>query len=75
MFNPLTKNPDRQQALASYRDLAQGYEATCTRIQGIRAAAIALLALCEGDTVFDVACGGRCNAAGSGAGGRCARAG
>lgn len=57
MFNPLTKDPDRQQALARYRDLAQGYEATCTHIQGIRAAAIALLTLHEGDTVFDVACG------------------
>ena len=57
MFNPLTKSPDRAQSLASYRGLASGYEATCTRIQGIRTAAIALLALRDGDTVFDVACG------------------
>ena len=32
MLNPLTKPPGRQPALASYRDLAQGYEATCKRI-------------------------------------------
>ena len=57
MFNSLTKRPDRAQALASYRDLAPGYEAACTHIQGIRAAAITLLALRDGDTVFDVACG------------------
>jgi demethylmenaquinone methyltransferase/2-methoxy-6-polyprenyl-1,4-benzoquinol methylase len=49
--------PDRTKALASYSAMAEGYDATCKRILGIRADAVRSLALREGETVFDVACG------------------
>jgi len=53
----LRTTPDREQALARYRALAAGYDATCKRIVEIRAAAIDALLLRGGETVFDVACG------------------
>lgn len=49
--------PDRAAALDRYRSLAGGYDASCGRIHGIRAAAIDALQLRGGETVFDVACG------------------
>ncbi len=49
--------PDRAVALASYRALAGGYDESCRWLDRIRIAALDLLALRPGDTVFDVACG------------------
>lgn len=49
--------PDRQTALRSYRHLAAGYDASCTRIEEARRLAIALLDVRPGDIVYDVACG------------------
>lgn len=48
---------DRQRALQSYQRLAATYDRSCRPIHGIRAAAIDLLQLRTGQTVFDVACG------------------
>lgn len=53
----LRDGPDRDTALARYRALASGYDATCGRIVNIRRAAIDALRLRGGETVFDVACG------------------
>ena len=53
-FRPL---PDRPRALASYRRFAAGYDATCGRIEAIRAEAFGSLALAPGERVLDVACG------------------
>jgi ubiquinone/menaquinone biosynthesis C-methylase UbiE len=53
----LRLGPDRDAALARYRAMAAGYDATCTRILPLREAAIDSLALKGGETVFDVACG------------------
>ena len=53
-FRPL---PDRSRALDSYRRFAAGYDATCGRIEAIRAEAIGSLALAPGERVLDVACG------------------
>ena len=53
-FRPL---PDRPRAIANYRRFAAGYDATCGRIEAIRAEAVAALALAPGDRVLDVACG------------------
>lgn len=52
-----TRPPDRQRALASYRALAPGYDASCRHIEKIRRDAIASLRLQPNETVFDVACG------------------
>lgn len=49
--------PDRETALASYRQLADTYDAHCRWVDGVRADALTMLALREGDVVFDVACG------------------
>ena len=51
------KQPDAQCAIASYRDLAGDYDATCHRTMPIRKEAIALLELRPGDVAVDVACG------------------
>jgi SAM-dependent methyltransferase len=53
-FRPL---PDRPRALAHYRRVAAGYDASCSRIEPIRAEAIAWLSLAPGERVLDVACG------------------
>jgi demethylmenaquinone methyltransferase/2-methoxy-6-polyprenyl-1,4-benzoquinol methylase len=49
--------PDRAVALERYRRLATSYDASCSNILGVRAAAIDALRLAPGDTVIDVACG------------------
>ena len=49
--------PDRERALARYRAMAAEYDASCRRILRPREAAIGLLELKGGETVFDVACG------------------
>ena len=48
---------DADLARARYRDLAEGYDGTCRRIQSIRAAAVAALDLRPGQHVADIACG------------------
>lgn len=57
MFENLHRVPDRALALARYRALAPGYDATCRRVERMRRAALEVLALKEGQIVFDVACG------------------
>jgi ubiquinone/menaquinone biosynthesis C-methylase UbiE len=57
LFENLRPLPDRPRALANYRRFAAGYDATCGRIEALRAEAIAALALAPGDRVLDVACG------------------
>lgn len=44
-------------AIARYRTLAQDYDASCWRIEPLRALAIQSLALQPGERVLDVACG------------------
>ena len=53
----LHRRPDVSLARARYADMARGYDATCHRIESLRALAIDKLALRPGDTVIDVACG------------------
>jgi len=53
----LAAAPDRDRALENYGRLAAGYDATCGNIIAVREAALAALAVQEGETVFDVACG------------------
>lgn len=61
MPSPLLANfrnqPDRFRALSTYRRVADGYDATCSRIEAIRLRAIAELAPARGDRVYDIACG------------------
>ena len=57
MLDNLRSAPDRAAALAHYRRLAPGYDASCWAVAGMRRRALELLALREGDVVFDVACG------------------
>ena len=49
--------PDPRLSQRNYDRHAASYDATCRRILGIRAEAIAALALRPGETVLDVACG------------------
>ena len=49
--------PDALRARDSYRELAAGYDASCTRIESLRALAVRMLALSPGETVLDIACG------------------
>jgi ubiquinone/menaquinone biosynthesis C-methylase UbiE len=56
-FSNLQRQPDASLAQARYAALAPGYDATCHRIEPLRALAIDELALRPGDTVIDVACG------------------
>ncbi|MEW6690122.1 MAG: methyltransferase domain-containing protein [Pseudomonadota bacterium] len=49
--------PDRAAALQSYQRLHDVYDDSCHWLDTIRAQAIELLELREGDTVLDVACG------------------
>ena len=48
---------DPDLARARYRKLADGYDGTCRRIEGIRTAAVAALDLRPGQHVADIACG------------------
>jgi demethylmenaquinone methyltransferase/2-methoxy-6-polyprenyl-1,4-benzoquinol methylase len=58
-YHPIPKagDPDRQEALRNYNDLAPQYDDTCRPIEGIRLDTINTLALKEGDVVLDIACG------------------
>lgn len=49
--------PDPARAVANYRRLAAGYDATCGRVAALRKRAMHELALTKGDVVFDIACG------------------
>jgi len=49
--------PDRSRALSHYRVAADGYDATCGRIEPIRLRALAELAPAPGERILDVACG------------------
>jgi ubiquinone/menaquinone biosynthesis C-methylase UbiE len=49
--------PDRRRSLSSYRDAAEGYDATCGRIEALRRSAVAELAPAPGERIVDVACG------------------
>ncbi len=49
--------PDRSRSVASYQELAAGYDASSRFILDIRRAAVEALCLHEGATVFDIACG------------------
>jgi ubiquinone/menaquinone biosynthesis C-methylase UbiE len=53
----LHRQPDTARAHSRYAVMAPGYEATCHRIEPLRALAIEKLALTSGETVIDVACG------------------
>jgi ubiquinone/menaquinone biosynthesis C-methylase UbiE len=53
----LQRQPDMSLAQSRYATLAAGYDATCHRIEPLRALAIDKLALQPGETVIDVACG------------------
>lgn len=57
MLDNLKSQPDAARALANYRELAAGYDDTCTRIEALRRRAIAELALRPGECVFDIGCG------------------
>lgn len=50
-------NPNPEFALASYKKLAQQYDATCRLIGPVRLKTIELLALSRGETVIDIASG------------------
>lgn len=56
-FVPLAGEPDRERSTRLYREMAAHYDATCSRIERIRAAAVQSLRLRPGETVLDVACG------------------
>lgn len=57
ILSNLRQLPDRQRMLESYRRVAARYDATCRRIEDLRARAVRELALTPGETVFDIACG------------------
>ena len=49
--------PDPALSVANYRELAEGYDASCRFVAGVRRLAVDTLGLGQGDIVFDVACG------------------
>ena len=53
----LSAQPNTHRAVNNYRTMAEGYDATCTHIEGLRLATVQALALQPGETVFDIACG------------------
>lgn len=56
-IDTLNGDPDRERSTRRYGEMAAHYDATCTRIEGIREAAVRALGLRGGETVLDVACG------------------
>lgn len=57
LIDNFRRRPDRAQSLASYRRVADGYDASCGRIEAIRLRALAELAPARGERVADIACG------------------
>lgn len=57
LLDNLNGRPDAARALENYRRLAPAYDSTCTRIEPLRQRAVRELALLDGETVFDIACG------------------
>ncbi len=57
VLDNLAPQPSASRALENYRAMAQGYDATCTRIEALRLATVQALQLKPGETVFDIACG------------------
>ena len=57
LLKNLASQPDAERAIGNYRKLADGYDASCTRIEALRMRVLHELDLQPGDTVFDVACG------------------
>ncbi len=57
LLENLKARPDAAQSLENYRRLAPGYDSTCGRIESLRQRAVRELALRQGETVLDVACG------------------
>ena len=53
----LDRAPDPGLSVANYRELAEGYDASCRFITRVRSLAVDTLELRRGDVVFDVACG------------------
>lgn len=56
-MNSHAVKPDRARAIDDYRNLAEGYDASCRWIEPVRRRCVALLALQPGQTVLDVASG------------------
>ena len=54
---PPSRGPDRNAALALYRQRARTYDLELTPFEPLRRHAIDSLALCKGQTVLDVGCG------------------
>lgn len=57
LLDNLRPQPDRNVSLQRYARLADDYESATAKIREVRRHAIDRLALREGETVFDVACG------------------
>lgn len=57
LLDNLNAEPDASRALANYRQLATGYDASCARVETLRQRALRELALHPGETVLDIACG------------------
>lgn len=57
LLRNLAPQPDADRAMDNYRALADGYDASCTRIEALRLRVLRELDLQPGETVFDVACG------------------
>lgn len=57
LLDNLRRQPDRDTALARYARLSRDYEATTSKIRGVRSCVVERLALRPGETVLDVACG------------------
>jgi ubiquinone/menaquinone biosynthesis C-methylase UbiE len=56
-FDNLTSKPSAERSRRSYEQMASDYDSTCTKIEALRMRAVHQLALKQGETVLDVACG------------------